>query len=225
MTGSFWDGGEDGRDRLRGCPGRGVDDQVATVPRLVLPAGDLLPVRQPEARDVHLAGHGPLAVRGLVGADELDLDQPGAVAGRDVAPGVPGHAERVDALGHHADAVPELLRGHAVGDGIPDGTQRLTQWLAWAGRIDDGLLDPVDADEGETGLASQGTGHRALASGGQAAHHDENRRAHRRVAPTPSQPGSAGAQEVRELAAVTGAHDARWVARSIPEPIPSSFLT
>src|SRR6476661_6097509 len=109
-----------------------------------------------------------------------------AVAGRDVAPGVPGHAERVDALGHHANAVPELLRGHAVGDRVPDGTQRLTQ----AGRIDDGLLDPVDADEGEAGLANQGAGHRALAGGGQAAHHDENRRAGRWVTPTPSQPGS-----------------------------------
>src|ERR1700761_6099441 len=208
MAGSFGDGGgEDGRDRLRGCPGRGVDDQVAAVPRLVLPAGGLLPGRRPQPTDVHLACHGPLAVRGLVGADELDLDQPGAVAGRDVAPGVPGHAERVDALGHHADAVPELLRGHAVGNRVPDGTQWLTQWLAWAGRIDDGLLDPVDADEGKAGLASQGAGHRALAGGGQAAHHDENRRA------------------VRELAAVTGAHDARWVARSVPDPIPSSFLT
>ena len=80
MTGSFGDGGEDGRDRLCGCPGRGVDDQVATVPWLVLPAGDLLPIRQPQATDVHLAGLGPLAVRGPVGADELDLDQPGAVA-------------------------------------------------------------------------------------------------------------------------------------------------
>src|SRR6185312_2166204 len=109
MTGSFGDGGEDGRDRLRGCPGRGVDDHVAAVPRLVLPAGDLLPVRQPQAGDVHLAGPDPLAVRGLVPADELDLDQPGAVAGRDVAPGVPGHAERVDAFRDHADAVPELL--------------------------------------------------------------------------------------------------------------------
>src|SRR6266704_7226150 len=169
MTGSVGDGGEDGRDRLRGCSGRGVDDQVAAVPRLVLPAGDLLPVRQPQAGDVRLAGPGPLAVRGPVGADELDLDQPGAVAGRDVAPGVPGHAERVDALGHYADAVPELLRGHAVGDRVPDGTQRLTQWLARASRIDDGLLDPVDADEREAGLAGQGARHRALAGGGQAA--------------------------------------------------------
>ena len=64
--------------------------------------------------------------------DELDLDQPGAVADRAIAPGVPGHAERVDALGHHANAVPELLRGHAVGDRVPDGAQRLTQWLARA---------------------------------------------------------------------------------------------
>src|SRR6185503_15731880 len=173
-TGPYRDGGEDGRDRLRGCPGRGVDDQVAAVPRLVLPAGDLLPVRQPQATDVHLAGLGPLAVRGPVGADELDLDQPGAVAGRDVAPGIPGHAERVDALGYHVDAVPELLRGHAVGDRVPDRAQRLTQWLAQVGRIDDGLLDPVDADEREAGPAGQGAGHRALAGGGQAAHHDED---------------------------------------------------
>jgi len=40
-----------------------------------------------------------------------------------------------------------------------------------------------------------------------------------------SQPGPAGAQEVRELAAITGGHGARWVARSVPEPFPSSFLT
>src|SRR6266536_3957592 len=179
MTGSFGDRGEEGRDRLRGSAGRGVDDQVAAVPRLVLPAGDLLPVRQPQAGDVHLARPGPLAVRGQVRADELDLDQPGTGAGRDVAPGVPGHAERIDALGHHANAVPELLRGHAVGDRVPDRaqwlTQWLTQWLAQAGRSDDGLLDPVDADEREAGLAGQGAGHRALAGGGQAAYHDEYR--------------------------------------------------
>ena len=40
-----------------------------------------------------------------------------------------------------------------------------------------------------------------------------------------SQPGPAGAQEARELAAITGAHEARWVARSVPEPFASSFLT
>src|SRR2546423_14506815 len=156
MTGSFGDGGEDGRDRLRGCSGRGVDDQVAAVPRLVLPAGDLLPARQSQATDVHLAGPGPLAVRGLVGADELDLDQPGAAVSRDVAPGVPGHAERVDALGHHADAVPELLRGHAVGDRVPDGTQWLEQRLAWAGRIDEGLHVAVDAQVRVTGPVCHG---------------------------------------------------------------------
>src|SRR5258705_13569352 len=93
------DRGEDGRDRLRGSAGRGVDDQVAAVPGLVLPAGDLLPVRQPQAGDVHLAGPGPLAVRDVVRADELDLDQAGAMTGRDVTPGVPGHAERGGAFG------------------------------------------------------------------------------------------------------------------------------
>ena len=112
----------------------------------------------------------------------------------------------------------------AVGDRVPDRAQRLTQWLAWAGRSDDGLLDPVDADECEAGLAGQGAGHRALAGGGQAAYHDENRRAGQPGIGR-RQPSPAGAQEVRELAAFTGAHDARWVARSVPEPIPSSFLT
>src|SRR5439155_22079563 len=55
MIGPLGDRGDNGRDRLRGSTGRGVDDQVAAVPGLVLPAGDLRPVRQPQAADVHLA--------------------------------------------------------------------------------------------------------------------------------------------------------------------------
>src|SRR5256886_16267412 len=152
MTGPFGNRGEDGRDRLRGSAGRRVDDQVAAVPGLVLPAGDLLPVRQPQAGDVHLAGPGPLAVRGLIRADELDLDQPGAMTARDVAPGVPGNAERVDAFGDHADAVAELLGGHAVGDRVPDRAQRLAQ----PGRIDDRPLDPVAADAPQAGPGGPG---------------------------------------------------------------------
>src|SRR5689334_22719027 len=59
---SFGDRSEYGRDRFRGSAGRGVDDQVVAVPRLVLPAGDLPPVRQPQAGDVHLAGPGRTAL-------------------------------------------------------------------------------------------------------------------------------------------------------------------
>jgi hypothetical protein len=56
-------------------------------------------------------------------------------------------------FGDRGDDGRDRLRGHAVGDPVPDMAQRLTQWLARAGRIDDGLLDPVDADEREAGLA------------------------------------------------------------------------
>ena len=57
-------------------------------------------------------------MRGPVRADELDLDQPGAVAIRNVAPGIPGHAERVDSVGrnlrHHQQA--GLLSQHGPPD-------------------------------------------------------------------------------------------------------------
>lgn|SRR5208282_129193 len=87
--------------RLRGWLDRGVDDQVVAIPWLVFTVQDLLPARQRKALDIYLAGPHPLAVHGLVRADELDFEQPGTMVAGHGAPCVPGDSQRVHALSDH----------------------------------------------------------------------------------------------------------------------------
>jgi hypothetical protein len=65
-------------------------------------------------------------------SSDLDFEQAGAVADGYGPPGVPGDAERVHALGDHADAVPELLGGHLVGDRVTDRSQRTSRRFGYS---------------------------------------------------------------------------------------------
>src|SRR5215468_8972091 len=113
----------DGADDVGGILDRsscGVDDQMITVPWLVVAFQDLRPGGWYQIGNINVASFCAPAVFGVVGADELDFEHDGTVIDADSTPGVTCEVERIHTLDDDADAVAKLFGGEAVPDGVAD---------------------------------------------------------------------------------------------------------
>ena len=133
---------------------------------------DVVPGRLDVPGDVGDPVLDPATVLVRVGADEPDLDEPGAGRGRDGAPTGPALRHGVHAVRDDGQAETQVVPGHPGRGGVPDLRRRVDGER----RLHDGLLDRVDPQVHGTEVAREEAGERRLAGTGQPAEDDEQGR-------------------------------------------------
>ena len=162
-------------DRRVRTEARGVDDQVLLLPGLVVPVGHLLPCRQDQPVDGRLPLFHPAAVLRRVRADDLDVDQGGAAALRHGLPRPAGEGDRIDAVGDHRAAEPQVRLGQRHRGMVARRADIARQHAGIADR----LLDHVDAKIGGGRPFGERAGDGRLSGSGQPAKDNQRRHADR----------------------------------------------
>jgi hypothetical protein len=145
------------------------NDDALAVPRLVAARRDLGPGRRHQAGHVEAARLDAAPM--LVGIRADDLHGRDRHGGRNGAPGGARDGERVDAVGDHGAAEPQIVGRDRIGDPIAGVIHRAAVRTGVTQR----LLDRIDAQVHGADLASERARERGLADARRAAEDDQHR--------------------------------------------------
>jgi hypothetical protein len=151
------------------------NDDALAVPRLVAArrdlGRDLGPGRRREAGHVEAGRLDAAPMLAGVRADDLDLHGRDRRGGRNGAPGGARGGDRVDAVGDHGAAEPQIVGRDRLGDPVAGLIHRAAVRTGVAQR----LLDRIDAQVHGADLASERPRERRLADARRAAEDDQHR--------------------------------------------------